>query len=142
MGINDKSPYEILGVGRYSTQKEIRKRYLELCKIYHPDVSKLKDTTARFKDIKYAYEVLTHKTIPKQPLIRHYPPSTATTTIDTHLWTRRSILGGFGLMAVVIFYLSMDRQEESYSKIESVATHKSPTPWKEAGMSFRDWRQK
>ncbi|CAO3659055.1 unnamed protein product [Rhizopus microsporus] len=46
MGINDKSPYEILGVGRYSTQKEIRKRYLELCKIYHPDVSKLKDTTA------------------------------------------------------------------------------------------------
>jgi preprotein translocase subunit Sec63 len=105
MGLNGKSPYEILGVERYSTQKQIKRRYIELCKVYHPDVSKIKDTTKHFTDIKYAYEILTHKTIPRQPFIRQQPPMT---TIDTRLWTRRSLLAGFGLMTYVVVYLSMD----------------------------------
>ncbi|KAI8085457.1 hypothetical protein BDF21DRAFT_415187 [Thamnidium elegans] len=55
---NNKSPFDILGVNRFSTQKEIRRRYLDLCKKHHPDVSTNK--TIDFREITVAYELLTN----------------------------------------------------------------------------------
>jgi len=50
--------YEVLGVGRSATQEEIKKSYRRLARQYHPDVSDVPDTEARFKEINEAYEVL------------------------------------------------------------------------------------
>ncbi|KAG1443190.1 hypothetical protein G6F56_010765 [Rhizopus delemar] len=136
MGMKQKSPYEVLGVGRYSSQKEIRMRYLELCKQYHPDVCKIKDATQRFTDIKYAYEILTHKTV-AQPLISRRP---TTTVIDTQMWTRRSMFGGIGLMVFVFWYVSGNNENRiSYTSQPITAT--TQTPWQKSGMSYRQWRQ-
>ncbi|KAI7873471.1 DnaJ domain-containing protein, partial [Mucor mucedo] len=52
-------PYDILGVGRYTTQKEIRRRYLELCKKHHPDVAS-GGKGVDFREITVAYEQLTN----------------------------------------------------------------------------------
>ncbi len=52
--------YEVLGVARNSPEAEIKKAYRRLAMKYHPDRNPDdKNTEARFKEIKEAYEVLT-----------------------------------------------------------------------------------
>jgi len=50
--------YEILGVKRDSTQKEIKKAYRDLSLKYHPDKNPGKESDAKFVEISNAYEVL------------------------------------------------------------------------------------
>ncbi|ORX85502.1 DnaJ-domain-containing protein [Basidiobolus meristosporus CBS 931.73] len=51
--------YQILGVHEKATRKEIRRKYISLCKLLHPDiVGKNKDSNERFLQIKNAYSVL------------------------------------------------------------------------------------
>jgi len=50
--------YKIMGVARDATQDEIKRSYRKLARKYHPDVSKLADADARFKEVGEAYEVL------------------------------------------------------------------------------------
>ncbi len=52
--------YEVLGVQRNATQNEIKGAYRKLAREYHPDVSKLPDAEAKFKEINEAYEVLSN----------------------------------------------------------------------------------
>ncbi|MGI5837375.1 MAG: DnaJ C-terminal domain-containing protein [Chloroflexota bacterium] len=54
--------YDILGVGRKASEKEIRAAYRKLARKYHPDLNP-NDKTAevRFKEIGEAYEVLSDK---------------------------------------------------------------------------------
>jgi curved DNA-binding protein CbpA len=53
------NPYEILGVNKHSTKKEIKDAYRKLSKKYHPD-NNPDDPEAeeKFKDIALAYEIL------------------------------------------------------------------------------------
>ena len=53
-----KDYYEILGVARDAGAEDIKRAYRKLARKYHPDVSKLSDAEARFKDVGEAYEVL------------------------------------------------------------------------------------
>ncbi|MHB0870908.1 MAG: DnaJ C-terminal domain-containing protein [Chloroflexota bacterium] len=54
--------YEVLGVGRNASEKEIKQAYRRLARKYHPDVNPNdKGAEASFKEIGEAYEVLSDK---------------------------------------------------------------------------------
>ena len=50
--------YEILNINKNATTEEIRKAYLKLAKVYHPDKCKDEDADEKFKKINYAYNIL------------------------------------------------------------------------------------
>lgn len=58
MAVKYKDYYEILGVPRNATQKEIHAAYRKLARKYHPDVNKSPEAEEKFKEIGEAYEVL------------------------------------------------------------------------------------
>lgn len=52
--------YEVLGVSRDASERDIKKAYKRLAMKYHPDKNPGDDTAAdKFKEVKLAYEVLT-----------------------------------------------------------------------------------
>lgn len=53
--------YAILGVSRTADQAEIKKKYRELARKYHPDVNKEAGAEKRFKEISAAFAVLSDK---------------------------------------------------------------------------------
>lgn len=50
--------YEVLGVSKGASKKEIKKSYRQLAKKYHPDRNKEEGAEEKFKEIQEAYEVL------------------------------------------------------------------------------------
>ncbi len=54
----DKDYYQIMGLARNATEKDIKMAYRKLARKYHPDVSKAPDAEAKFKELGEAYEVL------------------------------------------------------------------------------------
>lgn len=55
---NTKDYYEILGLEKDATDKEIQKAYRKLAHKYHPDSNKTKEAEDKFKKINEAYNVL------------------------------------------------------------------------------------
>ncbi len=53
-----KDYYKVMGVARDATEAQIKQAYRRLARKYHPDVSKMKDAEAKFKELGEAYEVL------------------------------------------------------------------------------------
>jgi curved DNA-binding protein CbpA len=50
--------YDVLGVSQNASPEEIKKRYRELARRYHPDVASAPDAASRFKEINEAHRVL------------------------------------------------------------------------------------
>jgi curved DNA-binding protein len=64
MSVSFRDYYEILGVGRGATEKEIKTAYRKLARKWHPDLHTSKDKEAaeeKIKQINEAYEVLSDK---------------------------------------------------------------------------------
>lgn len=53
-----KDYYQILGIARNSSSKDIKKAYYQLAKQYHPDTNKNDaDSSKKFQEVSEAYEV-------------------------------------------------------------------------------------
>ena len=57
----NKDLYKILGVPRSASQAEIKKKYRELARKYHPDINKAPEAEQRFKEVSAAHAVLGDK---------------------------------------------------------------------------------
>ena len=55
-----KDCYKILGIRESATEEEIRKRWIELAKHYHPDSCESTKDVEKIKEINEAYQVLKH----------------------------------------------------------------------------------
>ena len=75
--------YTILKLNENSTKKEIKKRYRELCLIYHPDKNNGDDT--EFKKINEAYETLSDDGKRKKYNVTRYFPHIEFTEDDYQL---------------------------------------------------------
>ncbi|MBM7556233.1 molecular chaperone DnaJ [Halanaerobacter jeridensis] len=53
-----KDYYDILGVDKDASQKEIKRAYRKLSKKYHPDISDEENAEEKFKEVTEAYEIL------------------------------------------------------------------------------------
>ena len=58
--------YEVLGVSKNATDKEIKSSFRKLAKQYHPDVNKEPGADQKFKEAQEAYSVLSDETKRKQ----------------------------------------------------------------------------
>ncbi|MGJ8561099.1 MAG: DnaJ C-terminal domain-containing protein [Litorimonas sp.] len=62
-----KNPYDLLGVKKTATDKEIRSAYRKLAKKLHPDVNPGDDVTGdRFKEVTAAYNLLSNEELRRQ----------------------------------------------------------------------------
>ncbi|CAF4163481.1 unnamed protein product [Rotaria magnacalcarata] len=55
---NDFNPYDVLGVSRTASDKEIRQAYKKLAKHWHPDKNSEPNANDKFTKISAAYEIL------------------------------------------------------------------------------------
>src|SRR5437764_1204918 len=60
MATTDRDYYELLGVGRESSEAEIKRAFRQLAREFHPDVSDAPDAQERFREVVEAYEVLSN----------------------------------------------------------------------------------
>ena len=54
----EKDLYKIIGVKRDATANDIKHKYRQLSRIYHPDKNKSKEAEEKYKEINEAYEIL------------------------------------------------------------------------------------
>lgn len=64
--MNKRDYYEVLGVSKDASDKEIKSAFRKLAKQYHPDVNKAPDAAEKFKEAQEAYAVLSDETKRKQ----------------------------------------------------------------------------
>ena len=74
--MNEKDYYEILGVSKDATSRDIQKAFQQKARKLHPDVNKEPDAEEKFKEVSEAYAVLSDEQ--KRALPRLRPMAAAT----------------------------------------------------------------
>lgn len=64
--MNKRDYYEVLGVSKEATDKEIKSAFRKLAKQYHPDVNKEEGAAEKFKEAQEAYAVLSDESKRRQ----------------------------------------------------------------------------
>ena len=91
--------YDTLGVGRTSSQEEIRRSFRRLARRYHPDVNPNdSESEARFKEIAEAYEVL--RDPERRAMYDQFGHAAPTGAMVGDFWDD---LGGFGNLFEAFF---------------------------------------
>ncbi|KAI8342558.1 hypothetical protein BC941DRAFT_466222 [Chlamydoabsidia padenii] len=128
-----KNPYDVLGVGRFATNKEIKLRYLQLAKSHHPDIAgqhKQRD----FAEITGAYEQLTKYKHHHQQRVQS--PFHQPNNINTKLYTQRSLIAGLALVIGVVAYVSYE------PPVDPALSYVDQSPPSVGGASaYRSWRK-
>jgi len=57
-GKKQRDYYEVLGVKKDASEREIKKAYHKLSQVYHPDKNSAEDASEKFIEISNAYQVL------------------------------------------------------------------------------------
>ncbi|KIY74297.1 DnaJ-domain-containing protein [Cylindrobasidium torrendii FP15055 ss-10] len=125
------SPHDIFHLSRNASQAEIKKRYYDLVRVYHPDKAaggaetSAEDAHSRFQAIGHAYDVLRGKKPPDTIMGRAAEAATSATTASrraAHVrrhralyeggpiddtWKDRIIIGGAFIVVVAVSYQAM-----------------------------------
>ncbi|CAO3649772.1 unnamed protein product [Cunninghamella echinulata] len=121
MTIEKKNPYHVLGVDCFASNKEIKKRYLQLY-------------------INWAYEQLTkqkHKIQRVQQSPFGQQQYQQYTPINTKVYTRNSLLAGLGIMVAVVVYLKYEPKEDPTLFYKDHSPSTPPPPLS----NIRSWRR-
>lgn len=89
-----KDYYEVLGLSRDATKSEVKKKYFELAKKYHPDVSNDPSASDKFREASEAYEVLEDEE--KRKLYDNFGHAGVDPQTAGHSSTDNPFAGGFG----------------------------------------------
>ncbi|ORZ03973.1 hypothetical protein BCR43DRAFT_521024 [Syncephalastrum racemosum] len=136
-----KSAYQVLGVARTASQKEIRRRYIELCKQHHPDTANQGNKDAidnvDIREITAAYRQVTGKEAMAVERQRTEPGHRDEMSAeDTAKWTRWTLAAGAGLVGTVVAWIAYEPSEDI-----SLATPPPASYNIQHHGSFRQWRK-
>lgn len=131
-----KSAYQVLGVARTASRKEIKKKYIELCKKHHPDVAS-RDARVDIRDINAAYRQLMHKG-PERATPTYETMHKSASAEEQQEWTKKSLYAGLGIVSAVVLYILYE--EPSFANLPAYDT--STAPWQPQNhQNYRQWRK-
>ena len=150
---------QLLGVAQTASKKEIKRRYIELCKKYHPDVANNNDTAVDIRDITAAYRRLTGK---ESYFASNRPggawedrPAEAqrgASTEDQQRWSKWSLFTGIAMVTTIIAYSRFEPRKNDIVNLHATKYHST---WQQQqklqeslqqqqqanGTSYRQWRK-
>ncbi|KAI8059603.1 hypothetical protein BC940DRAFT_313308 [Gongronella butleri] len=139
-----KNPYQVLGVGRYATKKQIKQRYVQLCKQHHPDLAArqahgtsggTQGGASDITEIIQAYEQLTkHRHTVMEP---RQSPFYQHNETNTKKHTQYSLLAGLALMVSVVAYITYEPTPDP-----QLAHMDQLPPANASAANLRSWRRK
>ncbi|KAI9491955.1 hypothetical protein BDB00DRAFT_830435 [Zychaea mexicana] len=144
---------QLLGVAQTATSKEIRRRYIELCKKHHPDVAREPSAQGEpdIRDITAAYRRLVGKDVSMAANTaaaawQERPPEArkGASPQEQHQWTKWSLFTGVALVTTIVAY---SRYEPRKNHIVDLDPAMHRTSWQQQqpqygnGSSYRQWRK-
>jgi DnaJ-domain-containing protein 1 len=132
-----KDYYKILGVKENASEEEIRARWIELTKHYHPDLSKGNKSEQKIKEINEAYQTLKFSSNRMEyDLKRNYERK------KRRLYIKR--ISPYGIIFVLLIILCTlligKLQVPSLRKLESVTYHLKGAPQTQSNQSIKETR--
>eukprot|EP00029_Vermamoeba_vermiformis_P005502 TRINITY_DN1929_c0_g1_i3.p1 TRINITY_DN1929_c0_g1~~TRINITY_DN1929_c0_g1_i3.p1 ORF type:complete len:412 (-),score=27.50 TRINITY_DN1929_c0_g1_i3:89-1324(-) len=88
---NTSDPFELLGITRSASKKDIKKAFIKKAKLFHPDLNKSPEAERKFVELRMAYETVLHSIHIHSTYTEQTTGSeTYTSSTSTYRETRRS----------------------------------------------------